>query len=66
MEKAIMSMMMVLMMMVVLSQVVLGMTPQKDYCCPIPGCGECFYTYEELYNHFTTAHPSEPIDIIWD
>lgn len=38
--------------------------PPAEYCCPI--CGECFTTYDELYTHFTTAHPSEPITITWD
>lgn len=67
MEKTIMTMMMVMIMMVLLSQVVVGMTPTPptaDFICPIDG--EAFYTYEELYAHFTTAHPTEPIDIIWD
>ena len=39
------------------------LTPQKNYICPI--CGEAFYTQAELEQHFTTAHPSEPIEIIW-
>lgn len=48
----------------VMSQVVQAMVPSKDYCCPL--CVDvCFYTYEELYTHFTTQHPAEPIDIIW-
>ena len=37
--------------------------PEPSYCCPI--CDVCFYTYDELYQHFTTEHPSEPIDIVW-
>ena len=41
-----------------------AMQPKAEYCCPI--CGICFMTYDELYEHFTTEHPSEPIDIIWD
>jgi len=36
---------------------------QTPYQCPI--CGAQFATYDELYQHFTTEHPSEPIDIIW-
>ncbi|GAI95057.1 unnamed protein product [marine sediment metagenome] len=36
----------------------------KEYCCPI--CGGCFDSYDELYAHFTDAHPSEPITIIWE
>lgn len=38
--------------------------PRLDYVCPI--CGARFATYDELYSHFTTEHPSEPIEIIWD
>lgn len=34
------------------------------YTCPI--CGATFSTYNELYQHFTTEHPSTPIDIIWE
>lgn len=37
---------------------------QPQYMCPI--CGETFFTYDELYNHFTTSHVSEPIEIIWE
>ena len=48
----------------VLWQFVQGMIPQPKYACPI--CGEKFMTYDELYQHFTTAHPAEPIDIIWE
>lgn len=65
-----MTMMVPIFMAIMMLSVVQGLLPKpptpptKDYCCPI--CGECFYTYDELYTHFTTAHPSEPIDIIWD
>ena len=38
--------------------------PQPQYQCPI--CGQRFMTYDQLYQHFTTAHPAEPIDIIWE
>ena len=38
--------------------------PQPQYQCPI--CGQKFMTYDELYQHFTAAHPAEPIDIIWE
>jgi len=37
---------------------------QPQYTCPI--CGTKFMTYDELYQHFITAHPAEPIDIIWE
>ena len=39
-------------------------TPSLEYVCPI--CGAKFATYEELYQHFTTEHPAEPIEIIWE
>ena len=39
-------------------------TPRLDYVCPIDGLR--FATYEELYQHFITEHPAEPIDIIWE
>lgn len=38
--------------------------PVAEYCCPL--CPECFFTYEELYQHFTTEHPAEDITIIWE
>ena len=38
--------------------------PVEEYQCPI--CGQTFATYEELYSHFTTEHPAEPIQIIWE
>jgi hypothetical protein len=40
-----------------------GAAPGK-FVCPI--CGDQFDTYEELKEHFDTAHKGEPIDIIWD
>ena len=39
-------------------------TPKLDYVCPI--CGAKFATYDELYQHFTSEHPAEPIEIIWE
>lgn len=51
-------------MIVVVAGVAQAMTPTPQYTCPI--CGDPFMTYEDLYNHFTTEHPSEPIDIIWE
>jgi len=38
--------------------------PTPQYTCPI--CGEQFFTYDELYQHFTTEHEAEPIEIIWE
>jgi len=40
-----------------------AVTPQPKYVCPI--CGAKFMTYDGLYQHFTTEHPAEPIEIIW-
>lgn len=61
MEKYVVAMMGV----VFLAGVVQVLIPQATYCCPI--CTNvCFNTYDELYAHFTTEHPTEPIDIIWE
>lgn len=38
--------------------------PVPQYTCPI--CLGQFFTYDELYQHFITEHPAEPIDIIWE
>ena len=38
--------------------------PEPQFVCPI--CDARFYTYEELYQHFITEHPAEPIEIIWE
>jgi len=69
-EKTMIAMVIAIMMVLVMSQVVQAMQPAPPpppgYCCPVPGCGLCFYTYDELYAHSTTEHPSEPIEIIWD
>ncbi len=71
-EKSIMGMIMAVVMISVMSQVVQGSVPAPpappaapQYCCPIEP-DVCFYTYDELYQHFITAHPSDPIDIIWE
>jgi predicted histidine transporter YuiF (NhaC family) len=34
------------------------------YYCPI--CGDPFTSEQDLIDHFESAHPSEPIDIIWE
>ena len=39
-------------------------TPTQEFECPLEP-GVFFNTYDELYQHFITAHPSDPIDIIW-
>ena len=46
------------------TSVVQAYTPKLEYVCPI--CGARFATYDELYSHFTTEHPAEPIEIIWE
>lgn len=63
MEKYFMPMMGMIMIAGVLQQI-LPAAPIKDQCCPL--CTECFYTYDELYTHFVTAHPATPINIIWE
>jgi len=64
MEKVIIGGLMAIVMVLIMTQFVQAATPQPQYQCPL--CGEKFMTYQELYDHFTTAHPSEPIDIIWE
>ena len=64
MEKAVIGGVAALIMIVAMSQAVQAMTPTLQYTCPI--CGEKFATYDELYQHFTTEHPSEPIDLLWE
>ena len=63
MEKILMGGMAVMIGLVAVASVVQAATPRLDYVCPI--CGARFATYDELYSHFTTEHPSQPIDIIW-
>lgn len=53
-----------LVMIMVMAQMVQAAEPTLAYICPI--CGDPFATYDELYGHFTTEHPAEPIDIIWE
>jgi hypothetical protein len=64
MEKTIIGGMMAIVMTAIMVQFVQAAAPQPQYTCPI--CGQKFMTYEELYNHFTTEHPAEPIEIIWE
>lgn len=59
-----MSGMFVLVMLTVAVSMVQATIPQPKYQCPI--CGGLFFTYDELYTHFTTEHPAEPIAIIWE
>jgi len=39
-------------------------TPPAVLYCPV--CNESFTSYDELYQHFTSQHPSDPIEIIWE
>lgn len=66
MEKTVMTMIILVLGMSVIAQVVQGITPAPpSYCCPL--CTDiCFSTYDELYAHFTTEHPTTPIDIVWE
>jgi len=34
------------------------------YTCPL--CGATFGSLADLQEHFDSAHPGEPIDIIWE
>ncbi len=49
---------------VIVAQMVQSFVPQKTVSCPIEG--ELFYTYEELYQHYATVHPTDPISIAWE
>lgn len=60
----VMGMMLALVMIGAVAGMVKAATPTPQYTCPI--CGEKFFTYDELYSHFITAHPAEPITIIWE
>ncbi len=71
--KPMMGIMMAVLMIGVLSSVV-GAAPAPTpvdsppaaqvFECPLEP-GLFFDTYEELYQHFITDHPTEPIDIVW-
>ena len=64
MEKAVIGGVIGLIMIVAMSQACQAFQPAPpEYCCPI--CGEYFYTYDELYQHFVESHPAEDIEIIW-
>lgn len=67
MDKALMAVMGVvlgLVMVVAVSNMVQAAQPTPEYTCPI--CGTQFWTYDELYSHFTSEHPASPIDILWE
>ena len=61
---AIMGGMLALVMFAAIAQMAQAATPVPQYSCPI--CGDPFMTYNDLYSHFVTEHPAEPIDIIWE
>ena len=63
-EKILMGGMAALIGLAAVASVAQASTPRLDYVCPIDGLR--FATYEELYQHFTTEHPAEPIEIIWE
>lgn len=65
--KTMISMFSVIIMMAVLSAVVTGIPtppPPVKYVCPIDGLE--FNSLAELEAHFAEAHPTTPIDIVWD
>ena len=41
-----------------------GKAKAAPFTCPV--CDEEFGSLEELQVHFTTAHPRQPIPIIWE
>lgn len=41
-----------------------GAAPPEVYTCPV--CAAEFGTLEELQEHFTTAHPRQPLPIEWE
>lgn len=51
-------------MIMAVAQMAQAAQPIPQYTCPI--CGLQFFTYDELYQHFTTEHPAEDIEIIWE
>ncbi len=63
MEKALLAIFGLIMVVAVIG-VIQGMQPTPQYTCPI--CGAPFFTYDELYAHFTDEHPAEDITIIWE
>jgi len=62
-EEEIMEMVVPVMVVAMLGIVAQTIIPQPQHVCPV--CGQKFMTYDQLYQHFTTAHPAEPIQIIW-
>jgi hypothetical protein len=64
MEKILMGGMAAMIGLVAVASIAQSSAPRLDYVCPI--CGAKFATYDELYQHFITEHPAEPIDIIWE
>lgn len=66
-EKTVVTMTAAIMMLAIMAQVVQASQPTQ-YCCAICaqlGTPQCFSTYALLESHFTVAHPTEPIDIVW-
>jgi len=61
---ATMGMMFGLVLLVAVTGMAQAAQPTPQYACPI--CGDPFWTYDELYGHFTAEHPAEPIDILWE
>lgn len=66
-EKSMMTTVMAVMMAAVMLTVIQQLWPVQAapimYVCPI--CGQEFATLAELEEHFTSTHPTTPIDIIW-
>ena len=66
MEGQMMSLMVMVIGLSVITQVLTGIQPAAPtYCCPLE-TDVCFSTYDELYSHFVSQHPTEDIEIIWE
>ncbi len=69
---SIMGMMMAVFGIAIMASVISGVVPVAatppevtQYACPLEPT-LLFDTYDEMYAHFVTAHPTTDIDIFWD
>lgn len=53
----------VMMMLVAMSTIAQAAPATTQYVDPIDGT--TWPTYQDLYNHFVSAHPTVPISILW-
>ena len=52
-----------MMLLLVFMGTIASATPANQYVDPIDGT--TWPTYQDLYNHFVSAHPTVPISILW-